>query len=275
MKCAWQDLLNSLPQEYRNDVDRFRKKGLWEIRMRLNRYPELVGIWGSESLPITVSAQDIQYVVNVSSKYSPWAAESISQGYITTPGGHRIGICGTAVIRSGTIQTIKDPTGLCIRVATDHPGIAQGLPNRGSLLIIGKPGAGKTTLLRDLIRQRSQNEGCAVSVVDERRELFPDGAFDPGYRTDILLGCSKTQGIEMLLRTMGPDTIAVDEITADGDCEALVHSSRCGVTLLATAHCSCREELVSRPVYQKLLHGNIFQWLVILQQDKSWRLERM
>ena len=275
MKCAWQDLLNILPPGYRTEVDRLKKKGVWEIRLRLGRCPEFVGTWGSEWLTTPVSAPDILYVINSASKYSPWSAESISRGFLTTSGGHRIGICGKAVIRDGTLFSIKEPTGLCVRVASDHPGIAKGLPEQGNVLIIGKPGAGKTTLLRDLIRQRSNSDRGAISVVDERGELFPGEIFDPGLRTDILSGCSKAQGIEMLLRTMGPDIIAVDEITADADCESLIHSSLCGVKLLATAHAANREELNSRPIYQKLLSCEIFDWLVILQQDKSWRLERM
>ncbi len=275
MKCAWQDLLSVLPPGYRGEVNDQGKMGLWELRMRAGYPPELVGAWGSAWLSDTATSQDIRYVVNAASKYSPWAARTISQGYLTTPGGHRIGICGKGVTNDNELITIKESTSLCIRVARDHPGVAKGLPEQGSVLIIGKPGAGKTTLLRDLIRQRSEQGHSAISVVDERGELFPEGIFDPGKRTDVLSGCSKAKGIEMLLRTMGPGTIAVDEITSDRDCDALLHGGWCGVSLLATAHASGKEELHRRPVYEKLISYRLFDWLVILQQDKSWILERM
>lgn len=275
MKCAWQDFLDVLPPDYRLDVDSQGKGGLWELRMRCGQPAELVGAWGSRWLQHTVQKQDIRYVVNAASRYSPWAAHTISQGYLTTAGGHRIGLCGKGVLQDCGLITIKEPTSLCLRVARDHPGIAKGLPEHGSILIIGKPGAGKTTLLRDLIRQRSDTGIASVAVVDERGELFPEGIFRAGKRTDILSGCTKASGIDMVLRTMGPGVIAVDEITADSDCDALLHSGWCGVSLLATAHAAGREELDQRPVYKKMISYRLFDWLVILQQDKSWKLERM
>ena len=275
MKCAWQDLLNILPPEYRPEVDKQGRAGLWELRLRRGQKPELVGSWGSRWMTVPVRAGDIEYVVNGATRFSPWAAKTAARGYLTTAGGHRIGLCGTAVQAGTNSGTIKDPTSLCIRVARDHPGIAKGIPDHGSVLIIGRPGAGKTTLLRDLIRQRSLDGTGAVAVVDERGELFPAEGFDPGPRTDVLSGCSKAQGLEMLLRAMGPRIIAVDEITADEDCDALLRSGWCGVELLATAHAADREDLYQRPVYGKILEYRLFDWLVVLQEDKSWRLERM
>ena len=141
-------------------------------------------------------------------------------------------------------------------------------------MILGKPGSGKTTLLRDLIRARGEREN--VSVVDERGELFPPcGSFPPGAHTDIITGCTKSQGIEALLRTMGPAVIAVDEITAKEDCDALIQAGWCGVQLLATVHAANREDLMHRPVYQPLLHCGLFDTLVVMQADKSFHTERI
>lgn len=273
MKCAWQEFLSLLPLHYRTDADRLGKSELWELRMRTGHPPEGVGAWGRKPFGDPVQPQDLRYVINSASRYSPWAAQTITEGYLTASGGHRIGISGKAVMQNDQLTAIKDPVSLCIRIARDHPGIAKGLPLEESVLIIGKPGAGKTTLLRDLIRQRAVKG--SVSVVDERGELFPDGIFCTAPGTDILCGCPKKFGIEMMLRTMGPAVIAVDEITADSDCDAMVHAGWCGVDLLATAHASDRQALFTRPVYQRLLETRLFQWLVILQRDKSWRLERM
>ena len=244
-----------------------------EIRLRLGAPPEIVTGTGSTFLRGNMAAEDLNYVINSASRYSPWAASTISNGYITAPGGHRIGICGEAVIKAGSMEGIRQVSSLCIRVARDFPGLAAQLSNlAGSLLILGAPGWGKTTLLRDLIRQKS-NAGEHVSVVDERGELFPLHA-ERGERTEVLTGCPKARGIEMLLRTMGPSIIAVDEITAREDCEALRQAAWCGVGLLATAHAASLKDYLHREVYAPLVQQNLFDHLIILHPDRHWHLER-
>jgi stage III sporulation protein AA len=227
----------------------------------------------------TVSREDINFVINTASRYSPWAAASIAKGYLTAPGGHRIGICGQAVIKNGEMSTVREISSLCIRVARDFPGIAGDAPKTGSILIIGKPGSGKTTLLRDLIRMRSDSGKGSVAVVDERGELFPsyqgNACFLPGQRTDILSGCPKRQGIELLLRSMGPATIAVDEITAEEDCRGLLHALWCGVDLLATAHAGTISEFMKRPVYKPIIESRVFSTVLVMQPDKRWREEKL
>ena len=277
MTCAWTELLRVLPEWMRTDVDRHGSSSLQELRLRLGKTPELVCRNKRERLRSVVTVEDLNFCVNAASRYSPWAAESVRHGYLTAAGGHRIGICGQAVVQNGNIQGIRNLTSLCIRVARDFPGIAGSLSHlNGSILIIGSPGSGKTTLLRDLIRQKSNCRQGSIAVVDERGELFPVRAgFDTGKCTDVMTGCCKSDGIDMVLRCMGPATIAVDEITAEEDAEALLRASRCGVDLLATAHAGSLTDLRARPVYQKLLEQNLFQWVVILQRDNSWTVERM
>ena len=274
MKCAWNELLAILPLHMRQEVDRLGKDEAQELRLRLGQPPELVLSSGSKWLPHSVSTQDIGFVIHTASKYSPWAAATAAKGYITAPGGHRIGICGDVVVKEDKTVGIRTPTSLCIRVARDFPGIgskAAGIS--GNILVIGAPGSGKTTLLRDLIRQIS-NSGSPITVVDERGELFPTG-FDTGRRTDVLTGCSKAQGLDMALRTMSPCCIAVDEITADSDCRALTQCGWCGVRLLATAHASTLTDLRSRPLYKSLWDSRLFDSVLILRRDKTWYTERM
>lgn len=273
MMCAWKEFLSILPVWLRQEVDRLGKDKLQELRLRSQSPPELVYRKSSIWLNRDVVQDDMNFVINTASRYSPWAAETMAKGYITAPGGHRIGICGTAVCRGGEVAGIREIRSLCIRVARDFPDIAAKaayLP--GSILILGAPGWGKTTLLRDLCRQIGARE--TVAVVDERGELFPE-EFSRGKRLDILYGSPKSAGIDMVLRTMGPNCIAVDEITAQEDCEALLHASNCGVRLLSTAHAASFQDFLSRSVYHALVKNNIFQNILILHPDKSYTAERM
>lgn len=273
MRCAWNELLMILPQWMRQPVDTLSKDTLQELRLRVGQPPELIRHGGDLLLGGKVSPDDLTYIINMASKYSPWAAATSAQGYITAPGGHRIGLCGDAIIQGGSMTGLRTVSSICIRVARDIPCSGARLKNaEGSVLIIGSPGTGKTTLLRNLIRQRTETE--RVAVVDQRGELFPKD-FDIGRRTDILTGCSKPQGIEMLLRTMSPDVVAMDEITAKEDCDALIQAGWCGVKLLATAHAGGKNDLFSRPVYAPLAETGLFDTLIILQTDKSWTMERI
>jgi stage III sporulation protein AA len=222
---------------------------------------------GFRDLPGAVEEGDLRFVLNAASGYSPWNASSMADGYLTAPGGHRIGVCGET---AG--EGIKTVTSACIRIARDIRGVAEGIPTDGSILILGPPGSGKTTLLRDHIRIRSKNE--TVAVVDERRELFPEG-FSRGENTDILSGTPKGRGIDMVLRSMGPSVIAMDEITCPEDCEALVRAAWCGVHLLATAHASSVRDLHERSIYRPLVETGLFSRAVVLDRHRQWKIEEV
>jgi len=280
MNCAWSAYLNLLSPWMCAYVDKHGREQLEELRLRKGYPPELILRCGSIFMDRSVVAEDLLYTINAASRYSPWSAATSAYGYITATGGHRIGICGEINMRDGAVAGILQPHYLCLRVARDFIGIAKELSKlNGSLLLIGPPGSGKTTLLRDLIRQLSYKESRSICVVDERGELFPvtkEGpCFETGSRTDVLTGCNKSLGIEMVLRTMSPGVIAVDEITAQRDCDALIYAGWCGVRLLATAHASGASDLLKRPVYKPLLETRLFDYIVILHPDKSWTYERM
>lgn len=280
MKCDWQAFIKLIPPWMHKKVDEYGKEKLQELHLRIGQPPQLVV--GNESIYLdrNVNDADLKLCLNAGSQYSPWSSATVSNGYITAQGGHRIGICGTMAIVDGKIQTVRNITSLCIRVSRDLPGIASRAANiEGSVLIIGSPGRGKTTLLRDLIRQKSEESSNTIAVVDERCEIFPfsHGAFgfSTGVHTDVLSGTAKADGIEIVIRTMSPTHVAVDEITAMEDCKAIVQANGCGVSILATAHAADMTDLKSRPVYQPILDAGIFQNIIIMQPDKSWKLERM
>ncbi len=195
--------------------------------------------------------------------YSPYAfEEELKQGFLTVEGGHRVGVAGQAVLEpDGSVRTLKNITFLNIRVAHQVKGAADGVLSkiyRGSrlknTLIISPPGCGKTTMLRDLIRQISDGNafgrGMTVGVVDERSEL--GGSFmgrpqnDMGMRTDVLDGCPKAAGMLMLLRSMAPEVIAIDELGSLEELDALRRAASCGCRILATAHGESLEEVQCR-----------------------------
>ncbi len=256
-------LLAILPQRLRQED----YESVNELRLRLGKPPRLVTGSRWRDLEGAVDQGELRFVLNAASRYSPWTAESLKDGYLTAPGGHRIGVCG-----DGTAEGIRTPDSLCIRVARDVGGIAAGLPVDQSLLILGPPGSGKTTLLRDLIRQISRS--AMVSVVDQRRELFPEG-FRRGENTDVLSGVDKPRGIDMVLRSMGPQVIAMDEVTSKADCEALLRAAWCGVRLVATAHADSVKDLRERVVYRPLAETGLFSHAAVLGHHRNWHLEEV
>ena len=276
MKCAWEYFIRVLPLWMREKVDELGKNHLQELRLRINAPPELVSANKSYYLSRHVTADDLAYCINLATKYSPWASETLSAGYLTIQGGHRIGICGS-LVSGGQQRVFSVITSICIRISRDFHGIASGAVTDGSILLIGKPGSGKTTFLRDLVRQISAKDRNRVVVVDERYEIFPFAdssfCFEPGNRVDILSGCSKEKGIEMVMRSMTPTAIAVDEITAASDADIIRKCVGCGVSLLATAHAANLDELEKRPIYRTLLDCAVFQTLILLRADCNWRWE--
>lgn len=280
MKCAWQAYLNVLPHWMREDVDKYGRNNLQELHIRIGMQPEMICKNQRHMLSKYAVKDDIIFIINAASRYSPWSAGTIANGYITATGGHRIGVCGHATVSENGMCGISHPSSVCIRVARDFDSIAKGATDiYGSILIIGPPGSGKTTLLRDLIRCKSETSNGNISVVDEREEIFPffngQACFYPGRHTDILSGCSKSEGIYAVLRSMNPEYIAVDEITSAIDCEALLHAGWCGVHLLATAHAGSICDLKSRSVYKPLMDKNLFTTVITLRRDKTWIVERI
>jgi len=280
MKCDWQSFIVLLPSWMREYVDKRGRENLQELRLRVNAPPMLKLSTGTELMSKTVSAEDLSFCINMVTHYSPWSVSTASKCYYTAAGGHRIGLCGNVALADGQARAVQDLSSICIRIARDFEGIAKDAGKlTGSVLILGRPGSGKTTLLRDLIRQLSANRNDSITVVDERREIFPyfQGAFcfDTGFNTDVISGCDKAMGIEAALRNTGPARIAVDEITAAEDCEALMRAGWCGVNLIATAHADSKADLFSRPVYRPIVDSRLFDHLLVVNPDKSWHMERM
>ena len=190
-----------------------------------------------------------------------------------------MGVAGKIVMDGEKIRNIQYISFLNIRLSHQVKGCADRVMSYVTArdcvchtLIISPPCCGKTTLLRDLIRQISNGSahcsGKNVGVVDERSEI--GGSYlgipqnDLGIRTDLLDCCPKAVGMMMLIRSMSPDVIAVDEIGDYGDIRAIEAVLNCGCKLIATVHGSSIEDIKKKPLLQKLVEGRVFERYVIL-----------
>lgn len=276
---------------------------LQEVRMRVER-PLLLqydgreyGITGEGELTErmegshVVSGQELREALEYVSGYSMYAFdEEMRQGFITVPGGHRVGIAGRIVMEGDRVSCIRHISFLNIRLSHEKKGCADELmpfllegEELCHTLIISPPRCGKTTLLRDVIRQVSEGFGSVpgrtVGVVDERSEI--GGCYlgvpqnDLGIRTDVLDCCGKAEGMMMLLRSMSPQVIAVDEIGSSADGRAIESVLHCGCKLIATVHGNSVEDIKRKPLLQGLVKSHAFERYVVLGGDRPGRIREI
>lgn len=282
-------ILNALPPTVTEQLE--------EIRLRQNQPLEVR--YGQQSSYITASGQltslasqgweftEEQSVklLNQVSQHSLYALEEeLKRGYITVVGGHRIGITGRVVLDKGEVKGIRDVTSFNIRIAREKKGAAQKvmpvLFESGKLLntlLISPPQCGKTTLLRDMARSISYGSEWSssrkVGIVDERSELagclqgVPQR--DVGPRTDVLDACPKAAGMMMLIRSMSPDVLIVDEIGRPEDGDAVWEAIHAGVSVICSAHGADVTEVAERPMLGKLIRQGAFSRYIVLSRTKG------
>ena len=280
-------IMNILSKDVRGilESENLQYEHLQEIRLRTG-HPIILCYRGHEILCRQVATEKtIRETLDYISNYSLYAYENeLRQGFITVEGGHRVGMVGQAILENGHVKNLKYIAALNIRISHEVLHCADALfpyiTERGQLyhtMIISPPRCGKTTLLRDLIRQISDGNswlrGYTVGVVDERSELagcyhgIPQNHV--GMRTDVLDGCPKAEGMLMLIRSMSPQVIAVDEIGVPQDVQAIRYAMHCGCKMVTTVHGESMEEIQRKPLFEALLKERSFERYVVLQNRKK------
>jgi stage III sporulation protein AA len=274
-----QQLLRTQPSHILQSIE--------EIRIRIGQPLEIL----CAGRPIYPREKKVQHeeahvLLNRISQYSLYALEEeLKRGYITIAGGHRVGLAGKVNTENGNVKAIKDISSFNVRIAREKVGIAEPLiphlyqEKWFNTLIIGPPQTGKTTLLRDIARLVSSGvknrniPSFKVGIVDERSEIagcikgVPQHTL--GRRVDVLDACPKAEGMMMLIRSMSPQVLIVDEIGRKEDGEAILEAMHAGVQMVFTAHGNSLEDAMKRPAMLPLTGLSLFQRFVILNRDKG------
>lgn len=275
------EIIQYFPSRISSALAEVNGKDIWEIRLRADRPVALVhskgilylmpsgGTTSDCSKAIEVTADEIRRVFDSVCQYSIHSHTSqIANCFITVANGHRAGICGTAVISGGRIETVRDIGGINFRISRQCIGAADKImrdvmkSKPKSILICGEPASGKTTVLRDLCRQLGMK--YSVSLIDERCEIAAcvRGRMknDVGINTDIFSGFSKHEGIIAALRVMSPRIIVCDEIGTTEDAAAIESAFGCGVCIAASVHAGTPEDIFRRKNIRKLVSMGIFEY---------------
>lgn len=292
----WMELFPDSLKAVLMDIPRQLQESLEEIRIREGR-PLEINANGEhffvtrQSKPSKIqgeayhpSREDAHRFLDLISNHSLYTMEEeLRKGFITVPGGHRIGLAGRTVLKNGRVEHLRDISGFNVRIAREVKGAADQLipylTDHRTLriqhtLIVSPPQQGKTTLLRDLARQISQGsekrKSFKVGIVDERSEIAGSykgvPTFDVGPRTDVMDACPKAEGMMMLIRSMSPEVLIVDEIGREEDAEAVKEALNAGISVIASAHGRDLADLYKRPFIKDLIQEEMFQLYVMMDR---------
>ena len=278
----FEEILIRLPDSISNELSLLSKEiinTVEEIRLRCGQRCSIYFSGQEKSLMKIITKDDLSHTLNNLIRHSYYAyEEDLAKGFITITGGHRVGICGKAIIKGGEPTLIKEISSINIRFAKEIIGCANSIIPRIiqdnmplNTLIVSPPGCGKTTLLRDIARILSIRN-IKVAICDERSEIAgmynSISSFNLGPRVDVLDGCDKSYGIPMLIRSMSPDVIITDEIGKPNDINSIIQCKNSGVKLITSIHGSSINDLKNSHLNQ-LIHDKSFDNIIFLSKDNG------
>lgn len=258
ISCLPEEIFSALSEidgEAASDITEIRLRSGMPLVLIKNQKPFFITPAGrlcavfSDGGLLKCSKNNIDEAFRKICEYSVYShTDDIRQGYITIKGGHRAGICGTAVIKAQSISTVHYISSINLRIAGEHIGAADKIiksvfiNGAQNLVICGPPASGKTTILRDLARQLSNNMYLKTAIIDERGEIAASlngiNCNNVGYNTDVLNGYPKDEGISCAVRSMSPEIIICDEIGSQSDLEAIESGLNSGVYFVLSIHSS-------------------------------------
>lgn len=262
------------PPALQEELEMLLPGELREIRVRAGRPTVFCTAGRTAALDWQPDQRQLETLAEALSEHSLHARSSETrQGFVTLRGGHRMGMCGRVNGRG-----LQDVGSLCIRIAAQWPGCADGLvPFAQDLLIIGAPTTGKTTLLRDLARQLSGGrQARQTAIIDQRGELaacvhgVPQ--LDVGQQCDVLDGLSKPEAVAWLVRSMAPQVIITDELADAEDAAALLDAMACGASVIASCHGTSLQEVANRPAMAPLMARRAFRHYALLHPEGGGRV---
>ncbi len=269
------ELLSSLDEHTKANTQEIRLRSDCKVNLRIKGEMKTL-----EHLP-PISTSILREAFDSICGYSVYAhRQEIAKGYITVRGGHRAGICGTAVTDNDNVTMLREITSINLRIARSFSGCSAqlfsciGFERPCGILIAGAPMSGKTTLLRDIaagLSKGATGRRYAVSVIDERGELAAVHDSTPQYKCirtcDVLSGYPKGEAITAAVRSMSPEIIVCDEIGTVSEAQAIGEGLNSGVSVIASVHAHSEDELMRRPVISQLLCTGAFEYIVLLSRS--------